>query len=296
MTQDVFLSYSRVDLPFIEQLDSFLTSVGLATWFDRKSLLPGQKWDDAIDDEISRSRTFLTCLSKSGLQKKGFFHVEQHRASEAALRIPPDELFILPVALGDCEIPRALRQYHVVNLVEPGAISMLLLSLSTALDRRFIADPLQVEKLYRTLIAHLGEEGLSNENFIEKFDKTDELSFQSSMGIIERIANSNDPKRLTILLAFRARPDISYAEEAALDIAIDNAKAGNKTDKLQETVKAAELTRIANMEIPGNADATETLRMNKYFRYISRKNTEPYRMAEAKILELIREHLRNRNF
>ncbi len=62
----------------------------------------GQRWEDVIDDEIPQSKTFLTCLSKAEMDKKGYFHVEQHRASEAALRVPPEQLFILPVILGDC--------------------------------------------------------------------------------------------------------------------------------------------------------------------------------------------------
>ncbi|MGH7963121.1 MAG: toll/interleukin-1 receptor domain-containing protein [Candidatus Binatia bacterium] len=123
MGQDVFISYSRVDLPFVEQLNAFLTDAGVTTWFDRKSLLPGQKWEDVIDDEIHRSRTFLTCLSKAALDKKGDFHVEQHRASDAALRVPPEELFILPVALGDCEIPRKLRQRDYFSSTSTSVIS-----------------------------------------------------------------------------------------------------------------------------------------------------------------------------
>ncbi len=31
MGQDVFISYSRVDLPFVERLDAFLTDVGVTT-------------------------------------------------------------------------------------------------------------------------------------------------------------------------------------------------------------------------------------------------------------------------
>lgn len=87
MAQDVFISYSRVDLPFVERLNAFLMDTGISTWFDRKSLLPGQKWEDVIDDEIPRSRTFLTCLSKGAVEKRGYFHVEQNLASEAALRV-----------------------------------------------------------------------------------------------------------------------------------------------------------------------------------------------------------------
>lgn len=287
MGQDVFISYSRVDLPFVERLDHFLTESGVTTWFDRKSLLPGQRLEDVIEDEISDSTTFLTCLSKAGMDKKGYFHVEQHRASEAALRVPPEQLFILPVALGDCEVPRRLRQYHTVNLVEPGAIEMLLRSLSSALERQLFANPDAVTKLRGELLSHLGTEGASNQEFVQRFMNTEEISFQDSMGLIERIANSNDPKRLGILLTLRGEAFLSYAEQAALDKAIDNVKAGNRTDSLQSSVKAEELSRIAQMGIPGNSEATQLLQLNKYFRYISRKNTEPYRMAEEKIHNLL---------
>lgn len=287
MGQDVFISYSRVDLPFVEQLDHFLTESGVATWFDRNSLLPGQRWEDVIEDEISDSTIFLTCLSKAGMDKKGYFHVEQNRAAEAALRVPPEQLFILPVTLGDCEAPRRLRQYHIVNLVEPGAIEMLLRSLSSALERQLIADSDAVVKLRGELLSHLGTEGASNQEFVQRFMNTEEISFQDSMGLIERIANTNDPMRLGILLALRGEAFLSYAEQAALDKAIDNVKTGNRTQDLQSSIKAEELGRIAQMGIPGNPEATQLLQLNKYFRYISRKNTEPYRMAEEKIHNLL---------
>lgn len=287
MGQDVFISYSRVDLPFVERLDHFLTEAGVSAWFDRRSLLPGQKWEDVIDDEISQSKTFLTCLSKAAMDKKGYFHVEQHRASEAALRVPPEQLFILPVALGDCEVPRKLRQYHTVNLVEPGAIEMLLRSLSSAVEREVFAEPDAITKLRDELLSHLGAEGASNQEFVVRFTKTEEISFQDAMGLIERIANSNDPQRLGILLKLRAEPFLSYAEQAALDNAIGNVRAGNRTANLQSSIKADEMSRIAQMGIPGNAEATQLLQRNKYFRYISRKNTEPYMMAEEKIRNLL---------
>lgn len=287
MGQDVFISYSRADLPFVQRLNHFLVEAGVTTWFDQTSLLPGQKWEDVIDDEIAQSRTFLTCLSKAAMDKKGYFHVEQHRASEAALRVPPEQLFILPVALGDCDVPRKLRQYHTVNLVEPGAIEMLLRSLSSAVERELFAETDAVTKLRDALLAHLGAEGASNQEFVDRFMNTEEISFQDSMGLIERIANSNDPKRLGILLKLRAEAFLSYAEQAALDNAIGNVRAGNRTANLQSSIKADEMSRIGQMGIPGNAEATQLLQLNKYFRYISRRNTEPYRMAEEKIRNLL---------
>ena len=287
MGQDVFISYSRVNLRFVERLEAFLSNVGVTTWFDKKSLLPGQRWEDFIDDEIPASRTFLTCLSKAGTNKKGYFHVEQHRAYEAALRVPPEQLFILPVTLGDCEVPKKLRQYHTVNLAELGAIEMLLQSLSSAVERELFAEPDVVAKLRDELLGHLGTEATSNQLYVERFMDTDGISFQDSMGLIERIANSNDPERLGILLKLRTKPFVSYAEQAALDMAIDNVKAGDRTEGLQSSVKEEEMSNIAQMAICGNVEATQLLQLNKYVRYVSRKNTEPYTMAEKKILSLL---------
>ena len=248
MGHDVFISYSRVDLAFVERLDAFLTDVGLSTWFDKKSLLPGQRWEDVIDDEIGNSKTFLTCLSKAGMDKRGYFHVEQHRASDAALRIPPDQLFILPVTLGDCEVPRKLRQYHIVNLAEIGAIEMLVRSLSSAIKRELSAEADTIAKLRDELLGHLGVEGASNQEFVERFMDTEEISFQDSMGLIERIANSNDPTRMGILLKLRAATFLSYAEQAALDKAIANVRAGNRTEGLQTSIREEEMGRITQME------------------------------------------------
>ena len=117
--------------------------------------------------------------------------------------------------------------------------------------------------------------------------QTEEISFQDSMGLIERIANSSDSNRLGILLKLRAYDFLSYAEQAALDRAINNVKLGNRTENLQATVKADEMDRIAQMGIPENPEATQLLQINKYFRYVSRKNTEVDKMAEEKIHNLL---------
>lgn len=86
MSHDVFISYSREDGAFVQRLDALLTSAGVSTWFDRRSLLPGQKWEDVIEDEIPAARVFLACLSATAQDERGYFHVEQQLAARAAMR------------------------------------------------------------------------------------------------------------------------------------------------------------------------------------------------------------------
>lgn len=164
---------------------------------------------------------------------------------------------------------------------------MLLVSLSSALERQVVADPDAAAKLREELLAHLGTEGTSNQDFVERFMQTEEISFQDSMGLIEGIANSSDSNRLGMLLKLRAYDFLSYAEQAALDSAINNVKSGRRTENLQAILKADEMARIVQMGIPGNPEATQLLHINKYVRYVSRKNTKVYKMAEEKIHRLL---------
>jgi len=155
METEVFISYSRGDGTFVERLDGLLKGAGVSTWFDRVNLRPGMKWADVIEDEIPAARVFLTCLSATALDDRGYFQVEQQLAVRAAMRVPSDQLFIIPVLLGDCSLPRELRQYHTANLAEPGAIESLLSSISDALGRKVEVTPESVEELRNALRKHL---------------------------------------------------------------------------------------------------------------------------------------------
>jgi hypothetical protein len=285
MSIDVFISYSRVDQPFVVELDAFLSRAGVSAWFDKKSLLPGKKWQNAIEDQIEAASVFLSCLSQAGLDKKGYFHVEQNIAVQAALRRPPEKLYIMPVTLGECSIPRQFRQYNVANLAEPGAIDMLLVALSEALERQINADENDRSRLRTKLLEHAEVEGESNKEFATRLLE-DDTSFETAAGLIQRIANSSDGRRLALLLRLRNEPNISYAEQRALDIAIDNVKEGKSTDNLQARAVAAEREKISQMGVPGSPQLTTILQLNKYARFTARKNSPVYEMAEAKILEL----------
>lgn len=286
---DAFISYSHADDAFVVKFDEFLRTVGVSTWFDRRSLKVGQKWDAVIEDVIPESHVFISCLSAAGLDRRGYFQVEQQLATKAALRVPSDQLFVLPVLLGDCQIPREFRQYHAVNLMDPGAIESLLQSLSDALDRQVSCDGSAADHLRDALVEHLGVEAAPNAEYERLFANTAEISFQDSAGLIERIANSRDPRRLEILLRMRAVADISYAEQKALDIAISNVRAGRVTTKLQQAATDSERAAITQMGFPGNPIVTMQIQANKYVRFVARKNTSVYNMANEKLRELIEE-------
>jgi hypothetical protein len=77
----VFISYSRADFHFAEQLAGALRRLGLAVWFDVHELRPGTDWSSAIDRAITECDTFLLVASRTALEST-YVQEEQERATE----------------------------------------------------------------------------------------------------------------------------------------------------------------------------------------------------------------------
>ena len=62
MTQ-VFISYSRRDLDFVEQLAADLQAAGLDVWYDLSELKGGDDWAEEIQAAIDSSDKFIIVIS-----------------------------------------------------------------------------------------------------------------------------------------------------------------------------------------------------------------------------------------
>ena len=113
----VFIAYAVEDLEMATRLYNDLIAAGMSPWLDRKKLLPGQMWTRCIDRAIENSDFFLACFSRVSAFKKGQFPYEVRHALRCADRMPLDDVFVLPVRLNDCEMPRAITsQTQYVDL------------------------------------------------------------------------------------------------------------------------------------------------------------------------------------
>jgi hypothetical protein len=282
------VSYGREDLPFVTKLVAyFKNTLGIKTWFDKDNLLPGVKWEEVIEDEIRQTKVLLLILSREPNERRGYFQKEQNDAMEAAKYVPSGQIFIIPTMLGECDIPRHLRQYHIENLAEEDGLTRLIQSLGIALEKKWEIDEMGVGELRETLEKHLGLDALTSTKLKEMFLKTEELSAQDSINIIQRIANSKDINRLKLLLELSTLDFISFAEIEAFNIAIDAVKKNIISDNLFLQVTQPEKERVSKMGVPGNEILTLQIQTCKYVRYISRKNTEPYKTAQIKLIELL---------
>jgi hypothetical protein len=90
-----------------------LKDAGLNPWLDKEEILPGQNWENQIEDAISKSRYFIPLFSKTSVEKIGYVQSEFKFALEVLKRYPPNKIFYIPVRLDDCEIPyRELKPIH----------------------------------------------------------------------------------------------------------------------------------------------------------------------------------------
>ncbi len=79
---DVFLSYNSADKPVVEILARRLVEAGLTLWLDTWNLVPGEPWQEAIEEALDACPTVAVFLGSSGI---GSWESEEMRS---ALSLP----------------------------------------------------------------------------------------------------------------------------------------------------------------------------------------------------------------
>jgi hypothetical protein len=91
--------------------------------------------------------------------------------------------------------------------------------------------------------------------------------------LIERIANSSDPKKEERLRAAAHLKQISFAEAAAVNAALDDIKNKRLVKNLKERVRAEELQKIQESLAEMDDPLRKTILVYfKYWRYVNRKD------------------------
>jgi len=106
----VFLAYVTEDAAAAGRLYDALEGRGFSVWMDVRKLLAGQNWPRAIESAIDTSDFFVPCFSSRSVNKKGGFQAEVRYAMDCARRMPLDDIFIAPVRLDECRVPRSIQR------------------------------------------------------------------------------------------------------------------------------------------------------------------------------------------
>ena len=112
----VFLCHSSYDKATVRELYRQLVNEDwLDVWLDEVKLLPGQTWEIEIEKAVEETDAVIICLSTHSVSKEGYLQKELRFILNIAEEKTEDTIFIIPLRLDGCEVPRRLRQLQWVD-------------------------------------------------------------------------------------------------------------------------------------------------------------------------------------
>jgi hypothetical protein len=147
----VFLSYAREDLPIVWEIYHRLKALGIQPWMDTENLRGGEVWETAIETAIEQCELFVACLSSHSVSKRGVIQQELKTALSLWRRKLPDDVYVIPVRVDDCNVPRSLSLFHWVDLFEDRGWHRLLDAITNGLQRAGVFHRLQLREKAQAL-------------------------------------------------------------------------------------------------------------------------------------------------
>ena len=102
---DVFLSHNSADKPTVEYLAQRLRQEGLEPFLDKWHLVPGDPWQEALEEALDQSRTCAVFLGPEGL---GPWENEEMRVA-LNQRVRAPDFRVIPVLLSESQMPERGR-------------------------------------------------------------------------------------------------------------------------------------------------------------------------------------------
>jgi hypothetical protein len=103
MQYDVFLSHNSADKPTVEALARRLTGAGIRPWLDKWNLIPGEPWQEAIEEALDACQTVAVFLGPNGI---GPWENEEMR-SAIDERVRDKSRRVIPVLLPGASVPQS---------------------------------------------------------------------------------------------------------------------------------------------------------------------------------------------
>lgn len=107
-TETIFVSYSSDDRPFALELVKELQSLGANLWIDQLGIGLGENWDNAIEEALEKSETFMLILSPTSVQS-------QNVQDEVSIAINTKKKLV-PILIKECELPMRLQRRQYADL------------------------------------------------------------------------------------------------------------------------------------------------------------------------------------
>jgi TIR domain len=112
----VFLCHASQNKPVVRELYQRLLAEGwIDPWLDEEKLLPGQDWNLEIEKAVESADAVINCVSSVSVGKEGYVQREVRRVLDIALEKLEGSIYVIPMRLDDCEIPRQLRNRQFLD-------------------------------------------------------------------------------------------------------------------------------------------------------------------------------------
>ena len=112
----VFISYAIEDKKIVDELYDSLKAIDwIDPWRDKDKILPGQDWRNTIGDALKNAGAVIVCLSNQSVSKEGYFQIEIRTALTIATEKPNNTIFVIPLKLEECFVPKELQEIQWVD-------------------------------------------------------------------------------------------------------------------------------------------------------------------------------------
>jgi energy-coupling factor transporter ATP-binding protein EcfA2 len=122
---NIFISYAREDEEQAKALYAQLHGLGFSPWIDQEDIPAGKEWAPEIEAAMHASDFVVLCLSNRSVSKRGFVQRELHAALDLYKEIPEGRVFLLPVRLEACPVPKQLATFQYTDLFETDGLDKL---------------------------------------------------------------------------------------------------------------------------------------------------------------------------
>jgi hypothetical protein len=103
-----FFSYSREDSEFVLRLAGDLKASGANVWLDQMDIVPGQRWDEAVERALADCPRMLVVLSPAAVHSTNVMDEVSFALQEGKT--------VIPILYRDCAIPFRLRRVQYIDL------------------------------------------------------------------------------------------------------------------------------------------------------------------------------------
>lgn len=153
-------------------------------WLDEEKLLPGQDWDIAIEKAVESADVVLVFLSTNSVTKEGYIQKELRFVLDVSDEKPEEIIFVTPIRVDECSIPRRLRKWQYVDYFPKDRKDWAYKRLLMSLDIRFQGWQNTLDELKSTLVEQvnpiLSVDENNQRNDVEKYQPQPILKSESA--------------------------------------------------------------------------------------------------------------------